>query len=177
MENKYLIIYFALLVIIWSGCAHVPSYVPEKQDLITSVYGSNIELYRKNAEAVIGELIAIDSSSVIILEDNEYEDYQDRMSPKKLRIIDHKQTDGFILRYSQPVHYAWTIPVFSLATFLHGWWSIFTFPINLAVTISVTTGGHTSFRYNEHDISLSQLKIFARFPQGIPPNIKLTDIR
>jgi hypothetical protein len=53
----------------------------------------------------------------------------------------------------------------------------YTAPINLIVTISITVSGETAFQYSDKNITYDILKMFARFPQGIPPNMDLASIK
>jgi hypothetical protein len=64
-----------------------------------------------------------------------------------------------------------------LLPFIHGWYSIFTIPIHLIVTISVTASGENAFKYNNKKMTYEELKMFARFPQGIPPDIDLANVK
>jgi hypothetical protein len=54
---------------------------------------------------------------------------------------------------------------------------VFTAPINLMVTIVVTMSSEDAFQYNEKNMSYEKLKMFARFPQGIPLNIDVASIK
>lgn len=64
-----------------------------------------------------------------------------------------------------------------LLPFIHGAISIFTLPIHLIVTITATATGENAFKYSDKNMTYDKLRMFARFPQGIPPNIKLANIK
>lgn len=164
MKNKIILI--VILGFILVGCG-TPSYLPEYKNVGISNYGSYIKLYTKNDASIDGELIAIDSSRIAIFSD-EY---------KKCLFIPIKELNGFKLRYASPQYLSWSIPIFSLATISHGLGLIFSFPFNLAITIPVTVGGQTAFQYDESKISLNDLKMFARFPHGFPPNVSPNQIK
>jgi hypothetical protein len=91
--------------------------------------------------------------------------------------IEKSQVLAFTLQYAQARHYGWTIPLSSLVTLSHGAFAIFTFPINLITTIAVTGAGESAFVYKSDNMTYKELKMFARFPQGLPPNVMLSDIR
>ena len=41
----------------------------------------------------------------------------------------------------------------------------------------MSVGGEMAFTYTEKDMTYEELRMFARFPQGIPPNVDIKDIR
>ena len=170
MKNKVTIL--VLLAIIMSSCT-TPAYLPSSDRIDVNQSGSYIKVSRKsneNIEAsafVKGELIAIDSNNMVVL------------SAKTNSCIAVPMNDvkRFELKYARGKHYGWTIPVFSLASIAHGLFGIFTIPVNLIVTTAVTLSGENAFIYKGKNITYDQLKMFARFPQGIPSNIDLESIK
>lgn len=59
----------------------------------------------------------------------------------------------------------------------HGLLFLGSAPVNLIVTSVVTADGLLAYRYDHGDISFEELKMFARFPQGMPPNIDVSELR
>lgn len=151
-----------LLMLILSSCT-TPKYLPSSEHIDVNVYGSYIEVVQKSASSIDGELIAIDSTNIIVLENG-----------KNVCVtIPISDVEHFSLKYAKSKNYGWTIPAYTLATGGHGFLSIYTAPINLLVTISVTASGYNAFTYSDEDMTYDQLNMFARFPQGIPPDIVL----
>ena len=142
-------------------------YLPSSDKIDVNEYGSYIKLSNKAASNIVGELIAIDTNKIIVLSEE----------TKTCMTVPVNEVKKFKLRYAKPKHYGWTIPVYTLATIGHGWFLILTAPVNLIVTISVTASGENAFTYNDKDMTYDKLKMFARFPQGIPPNIDLASIK
>lgn len=151
-----------LLLCLGSGC-YAPAFIPEAENIDVNPYGGYLEITNEAGQTAEGELIAIDNQHVTLLEDSGTPD-------ETLRRIAVSNMYRYRLRYAQPVNYAWTIPLFSAFTITHGWFLVFTFPVNLITTIAVSVGGETAYRYTEKEISLQDLKMFARFPQGMPEN-------
>lgn len=149
-----------------SSCTS-PRYLPSSDKIDVNEYGSYIKIFHKTASNIDGELIAIDSNKIVVLTEES----------KKCVTVPISEVKRFTLRYAKPKHYGWTIPVFTLPTIAHGWFLIFTAPVNLIVTISVTAGGENAFKYSNKNMTYDKLKIFARFPQGIPPNIDIASIK
>lgn len=166
MERKHLSVILLLLIIV-SSCS-APKYVPQVEELPLSTHGSHIEVQQKSKAITEGELIAIDSTGLVILAGIE---------TKQLRNITFDNIEKFKLTYAQPKNYGWTIPVYTAATISHGIFLIFTAPVNIAVTSVVASAGANAFTYNQKVISYEELRMFARFPQGIPPNIDPANIR
>ena len=164
MKTK--IILTGLLAIIISSCTS-PRYLPSSDKIDINQNGSYINIISKTTANIDGELIAIDSNKIVILLE----------TTNKCMTVPINDVKRFKLRYAKPKHYGWTIPVYTLATIGHGLFLLITAPINLIVTISVTASGENAFQYSDKNMTYDKLKMFARFPQGIPPNIDLANIK
>lgn len=155
-----------LLIIIFSSCSS-PRYLPSSSEIDVNEFGSYIKIVHKTASNIDGELIAIDSNSIVVLTEE----------IKKCFTVSLNDVKRFKLRYAKPKHYGWTIPVFLVYPLIHGFYSILTIPIHLVVTISVTASGENAFKYNDKNMTYNKLRMFARFPQGIPQNVDLASIK
>ena len=150
-----------------------PKYLPPFYETDVNQYGSEIIVTRNSDSKIEGELIAIDSSTMTVLLDSS----SIKSDTENPIVIPLTGVEKFKLNYARPKKYGWTIPVFTLATIGHGFYSLISAPVNLIVTISVTSSGATAFQYNQKDMTFEQLKMFARFPQGIPPGIEIAAIK
>jgi hypothetical protein len=168
MKTKILL--SVLLVVVISSCT-TPAYLPAHEKIDENQYGSYIEVYLKTGSYVNGELIAIDTNSIIVLQES------GNAASKKIATVRIIDANRFLLRYAKPKNYGWTIPLYSLASISHGIFAIFTLPLNLLVTISVAVGGERAFTYNDRKMTYDKLRMFARFPQGIPPEIDMASIK
>jgi len=164
MKNKTFLL--GLLILIMSSCS-VPAYLPSFDQIDVSERGSHIRLVHKTKSNIEGELISIDNNEIVVLVDD----------VEKCMTVPVSEVKRFSLRYAQPKNYDWTIPVFTLATLSHGWFLFLSAPVNLIVTISVTVAGENAFKYSDKNMTYDQLRMFSRFPQGIPPNIDIADIK
>jgi hypothetical protein len=166
MKTKIITI-LILPAILLLGCAS-PAYLPKAGNIGQNPYGSYIKVKLTDKPAVSGELIAIDSTQLIVF--NEYK--------KSCETIPMNTIRKFELQYAKGKNYGWTIPVFTLLTpFIHGFLSAFTLPANLVVTIAISVSGARDFRYNQKNTTFETLRMFARFPQGIPEGVALTEIK
>ncbi len=164
------LIFAILSTVMICGC-YAPSYLPTENEIDINRYGAYIIIKGNNNQGVRGELLSVDSTGVLVLNDS---------SPKTGGRISHVSTEemkSFSIQYAQPHQYGWTIPVSALATISHGFFLVGTMPINIIVTASVTAGGQSAFRYDEKSIQHKDLKMFARFPQGIPPGLDVQKIK
>jgi hypothetical protein len=159
-----------LLAIIIGSCTS-PRYLPKPEEIDVNQYGSYIVILKNSGAYVKGELIAIDSNRIIVLAESERDNIAQPI------IVSVSDAKCFTLKYAKPKHYGWTIPLFTLATIGHGAFLLITAPINLIVTISVTTAGESAYEYNDRKMTYDKLKMFARFPQGLPPNVDMASLR
>jgi hypothetical protein len=169
MKTKMLLLLFIVAMIV--GSCTTPSYLPQYDRIETNQFGSYVEVYLHSGGFVYGELIAVDSNNIFILPES------NTAGTKKIATVQINNIQHFILRYARPKHYAWSIPVFSLASISHGAFALLTFPLNLITTISVTVGGENAYKYTQRKITYENMRMFARFPQGIPPDIDIAGIR
>lgn len=163
MKTNYAFI--GLLILFFCSCAS-PKYLPSSSNIDINQYGSYIKIIVKKSSNIDGEFIAIDSNRIVVLQEE----------TKKCIRVPISDIIRFKLRYAKPKHYGLTIPATLALPLLHGWFSILTIPINLIVTISVSAGSERSFLYNDENMTYDKLKMFARYPQGIPHNISLESI-
>ena len=159
------ILFTALVVVFISSCSS-PQYLPATRQLDINEYGSYITIILKSNSELYGELIAIDSQNLVFLPEKGL----------KCVIVPLTNIDRFVLRYAKPKHYGYSIPLGLVLPVIHGFYSIFTLPLHLVVTIAVTVSGETAFKYNSRNMNYNKLVMFARFPQGIPPGIDIASI-
>jgi len=160
--------FLALLVFLLSGCnIGLPKYLPTPDQLGVNEYGSYISITMQQGSTLHGELIAVDNDSIVVL----------KKSTNACIVMPVSGVKRFSLNYAQPKNYGWAIPLYSLLTISHGWFMIFSFPVNLIATAIIYSEGKNAFRYRTHEISLESLKMYARFPDGIPPGIDLAGIK
>ena len=167
MKTKLFLTGFILAIGIISCSA--PAYLPKSKNIDENQYGSYINIQQKKGHSIQGELLSSDGVQLIVLTD-----YKKTKIPVQVPV---NQINHFELRYAQPKHYGWTIPLFTAVTLGHGGFLIFTAPLNIIGTVIVTASGEDAFMYTEKDITYEKLNMFARFPQGIPPNIELSSIK
>lgn len=166
MKNNWVFILGMLIAI--SSCATKKAYLPSSDYVDVNTYGSYIKVKRQSTYTnVKGELIAIDSNSLLVLDEKSEQCV-------KIPISDVFE---FKLRYANASQYGWTVPVAVVLPFMHGFFSVMTIPTHLIVTIVVTASGNRAYTYNNMAISYKELAMFARFPQGLPPDIDLSLIK
>lgn len=164
MINKLFIL--GLSIIAFGSCA-TPKYLPSSSKIDINVYGAFVNVKHNNSQNIKGELIAIDSNNITILS-------QKSNVCVQFPIRDIKR---FKLRFAKSPQYGWLIPVLSATTISHGFYSILSLPINLIVTISVNASGQKAFKFSNKNMSFEMMKMYARFPQGIPENIEVSSIK
>lgn len=165
------LIYIQLSVIgaLFFSCA-TNSHLPDSRYIGEHPYGSQISIHLKNNQTLEGELIAVNPEQIYVLTN-----VQDK---KKLQVVPASKVVDYTVSYARfkGTNYAWTIP-FSLVTIAHGMYSVFTFPINLITSFAIGSKSNYTLEYLKDQITWDDLSKFARFPQGIPSNVRLEDIK
>jgi hypothetical protein len=157
---------YAFLLALLCGC-NSQKQLPKSSQIDVFQYGSYIEVHLHKSSTIKGELIALDSNEIVVLN-------------KKTKICEKialEKVKSFNLKYANSPNYGPSVPLLSLLTLSHGYYMLITLPLNLIVTMSVTLSGEYGFSYSHKDMTYEKLKMFARFPQGIPPNIDIEDIK
>lgn len=155
-----------MILVTLVGC-YTPKNLPNRSNLDTDQYGSIIQVKSENLNTIEGELISVNANQLIVL----------NLESNKCVPIDIKNINSYKLWYAEPNHYGWTIPLYFLSTFTHGFGLILTAPINLITTISISVAGEHAYRYTHINLTYEELKKFARFPQGVPSTISLSQIK
>jgi len=127
---KTSLIIAGLFSVLFLGSCSNAAYLPRPEEIDVNRYGSFITVFRTTGKNVRGELIAADSSKLVVLDK-----VKKTIVPT---IIPVKEMKNFELTYAQPKNYGWTIPVFTLVTIAHGWWLMITMPVNFLVTLWVS---------------------------------------
>lgn len=175
--------YIALLAIMLSGCS-IPNYVPYSNGLGTNTHGSFITVWLNSGAKISGELIVADSSNLLILSPSR------ESRNTRLSTVPAVSVQRYKLQYARSKNYAWMLipgilmPLIpfpdpdnpSQGMIFHGWFAIFTIPINLIAVGITYASGNKEFSYNSLNLSYSELRKFARYPQGLPEGIDLSSI-
>ena len=161
MKTK-LISALAFFLIVFNTCTP-PRYVPKTKDLDVNVYGSYIIIKPIKGSNVKGELLAVDTHRLVVLIDSGRQ--------KKVSFFPLKKVKNFTLRYAQPKSYWWTVGAYTALCISHGIWALVSVPVNLIITGGIAIGATNEFKFHKDDIPYDSLKMFARFPEGIPPDV------
>mgnify|MGYP001302391257 CR=1 FL=1 len=164
MKTK--IVFFGLIAFFFISCKSA-RFLPSYKNIDINEYGSFIKVTQKKGTIIKGELIAINSEEMLILTED----------TKECLTLAISEVNKFKLRYAQPKNYGWSVPAFIILPFIHGAYSAITIPVHLIVTISVTVAGDNAFVYNDKNMTYEKLRMFTRFPQGVPPNIDLSSLK
>lgn len=168
MMNRFGLIIGSLMIL--AGCS-TPKYLPGVKEIDINQYGSYIKVSCNNDIKLKGELIAVEENQMVVLVEADKDSIAGCIS------ISLDTIQRFTVHYAKATHYGWTIPVYTSAAAAFGWYAMAFVPVNLLVTILVTATGEKAYTYNQKTISLEDLHLFARFPQGIPEGIELSMIK
>jgi hypothetical protein len=134
---------------------------------VHGVYANGYAAHFNATKARIrGEVISVSEDSIIIKDFKSYEIRTYKRSNVrniKLYLSSASQKD-FSAFYT----------INGILPLTHGFWSIVTYPMNIAVMSSISNSKNV-IRY-PLDVDWDALHKFARFPQGLPPNIDLNQL-
>ncbi len=141
--------------------------LPFSEDIDINEHGSFIKIYQKPS-SISGELISLDSNEMVVLTEKS----------AQCVIVPLKTVKKFKLIFANSKKYGWSVPLFTIATAPLGWIAVLgATPVNIIVTTAVSESSNSAFTYKNKNISFEEMKMFARFPQGIPTNIKIDSIK
>ncbi len=171
MKIKILAIIILSITIL--GSCSAPAKLPQSEEIHLNPYGALINIRLKSPRTNIGyylggELIAVEESSIIIVTHLNKMDQTisipiDNIKSYTLKVADNR--------------YKWMVPTTTAMSILHGWFLIITLPTNLAVSISTSASHAKAFKYNDRNLPYPRLRMFARFPQGLPQGMELSQIK
>jgi hypothetical protein len=163
MKTKALFI-ILLTMIVLSGC-YRPGYLPRVDSMHESPYGSYMKMKSDTKGKATGELIAIDNNLMYILlfEDGE----------KRVETIAVDDIEKFTVIFAEAPSYGGFIPLSAVVTLVHGFFLVLSLPVNVIATGTIAAISHDQVSYSDDDITIEQLRQFARFPQGIPQGLDL----
>ncbi|MBV6472668.1 MAG: hypothetical protein JPMHGGIA_00926 [Saprospiraceae bacterium] len=156
----------AFILCFLQACSY-PRYLPKLKDIDVNEYGAAIRVVRKDRESVSGELIHADHAKIIVLTDKE----------RKCKSIPIRDIKNYTLRYAKSRNYYWTTALLLALPAINGIYVLFTGPIHLVGALSVAMGSERAFTYHSTDMRAGELRLFARYPQGLPPNVELNQIK
>ena len=146
-------------------------FVPTVDTYKDHMKGMQIGIRLEDDSYVRGELIAINEEELYVLKTK----LQKGENPHKIiKINDIQHANIMIYNKSTKLR---VFKIFSALTYIsnlfQGGLAILALPINLVVNSSVV-GGAAGYNYVEYptNISWKEIDKFARFPQGIPPEVE-----
>jgi hypothetical protein len=170
--SKLIILFLAPLLLSCFSCISVRDQIPTPNALKSYTYGMYISTENKTITVknryVKGEIIAVEEDGMRILTTKEEEPliFVDRQALKNARI-------SIALLVNDPERIKGRSHLMGLIHFIHGWWNVITFPLTGAPRQAIVRGAIRKgyfIKYPE-DITWNDLSKFARFPQGMPPNV------
>ncbi len=148
-----------ILAITMSGCGS--ELIMHKSVYHTSPLGSEIKLLHKTDFDIVGELIAVDSSTFIIIEKHS----------GICKKVEFTALNGYKIIYAKDDSHGYTIPLFGLMSAMHGVFSIYSLPINLLTTFGVVFTNKSPYTISEFEEMPGDAYKYARFPQGLPDGV------
>ncbi|MBN8682942.1 MAG: hypothetical protein J0L99_09815 [Chitinophagales bacterium] len=167
MKTKPAFLLLHALFILLLGSCQTAKYLPDSTEIGFGLYGGQVELRKTDKQFLTGELIALDSTSLLIRQD----------ANKGCVQVPIAEVNNFTLRYARPKKYWWSVPVYTLVTLSHGFFLVYSAPANAIATSTVAITGENAYQYSQKQLTYDQLRMFARFPQGMPPGVKPEELK
>lgn len=168
MKNLHQIL---ILSVAFMCCSCAPvAYLPTSDKIGEFQYGSYISIHTTEKKSLKGELIAVNDNYVYLLNNS---------AGRVLDSVPRNHIVDFKLKFANASTglYAASIPLSALVTITHGFYLIFTMPLNVITTSIVAIDAGKAFEISKNSIRWDDLSIYARFPQGIPANVRKENIR
>ncbi len=163
-----------LFILIQAVSCSVPRGLPAPEELPYETKGAAFYVKLHDGTEYRGELIASDAVALYVLP--EANQHPNRRRQTSVEQIPWDAIDNYRVYYAHGKSLALFPPLYAVMTLSHGWFSILTMPVNLIATITAHITSQHEHVLRKKDIAPEALSLFARFPQGIPPNVSLGDI-
>lgn len=167
MKSKHIVILVCVAMLL--GSCSYPRYLPSEKKLpkwegiAESQYGATIAINLMDGSRIDGELLAVYDDKVFVDVRKSSGKYVD-LSCKEYKLSDVKY---LAIRYARPRKYA-VVYFMPLVSISHGYFAMFTLPINLISAPVIVNSANKSYRLELRDVAIDNLRMFARFPQGLP---------
>ena len=140
--------------------------MPGPDEVKSNTKGAAMNISKKKEVSHIrGELIAVDSTKLYVLS----------VVSHKVIEVPMEKVSFYRVRFMRMEDIAWTFPILILSTFSHGFFAILTLPFNI-LTVNALNNP-LRFMSTSRMMTYEELSQYARFPQGLPPNVALSDIK
>ena len=160
-----------LLTVICLGCGSVKApqgAVPTRVLLETDAYGGWIGVTGPNGEMTQGELIALTTDSVFVLDKNELH---------VIALGDVTAARLIMFKTAEGGYAVWTF-LGSILTLTNGGFATFTLPATIISGVSTTFNEARRINYIDYPASSwAMIGKYARFPQGLPSNVDRTILK
>lgn len=167
---KQKLIFLILIPLLLASCK-TNTYLPSPAELKYHTKGMWFDCELPDKTKVNGELITVENNQLIILPL-----FGEAIAIKRNDIKEGNIQISLTTNYQDKLSRGGLIPLLVIS---HGYWFIFTLPINLAIVVP-TLATHKSGSYvvkYPNAVTWEQMSKFARFPQGIPKNSDLPMLR
>lgn len=170
-RSKIIIPFYVLGVLLLASCTKKVPIVYGVDHYHQSPNGSFIKAKIKGRQEKInvsGELIAADDKKIIVYTlDN----------PRILQPYALRDILSYEIYYAKGVeNYNIETGLINASTLTHGWFLVLTLPINLIVNGSINESVNKELRFNSKELSADQLFKYARYPNGLPRGIDLSNL-
>ncbi len=158
-------------IVFIQGCSS-PKYLSTPKDFQNNVKGLYFKCqYENKYSKITGEIIEVSDNHIKLLP---------IQNATHMITIDKNAIDKAEIMVSLSVDNpdkinTWA-SLMNLTSIGHGFWGVFTLPVNVSVTAGINSKNVYWMKYPEH-VTWDQLHKFARFPQGIPKTIDETRIK
>lgn len=155
---------FILSFCLFTLSCSVPRYLSSPEESGLNPYGAYISIrFERGTENYKGELIAVENDAPV---------YRDEVTNHWVSLPLEKVA-SYRLWYARPRRYEWTMALASILPLFHGWFSTLSVPVHLFGTAFVSSHSYYAFTYTEKQIGLDELKMFSRFPAGLPDEFQV----
>jgi hypothetical protein len=172
--------HFIILILIILGLSAMysckgPEGLPLPAALPFEVNGAHIQIENLSRQYTRGELIATNEQGVYVL--MQLDNDEEQWGGKELKLLPWNEIKAYTLHYAKGKDQNWRILVYTLGTLSHGFFAVFTLPINLIATSVAASNFVNEYALRDSELPRNDLWKYARFPQGIPEGVALGDIR
>ena len=155
------------LLLMLNSCG-LPDYLPKPARISENHYGAYAIVDLEDRSRYKGELLSVNDSCLYLLE----------LWPEAtIHRLARDRVTQYELVYAEGTDYTLAFIGVAAISATHGIFAVISYPVNFIAVAVIQYWRRSPYTLKTGNSEWSELGAYARFPQGLPPNVNLSEIK